>query len=42
LDKIEGGKEVHEKLKAFSNLRTVPNVYILGKHIGGYDDIFAA
>ena len=34
----DNGTAIHEKLKEYSGQRTVPNVYIRGKHIGGADD----
>lgn len=35
---VDNGTTIHDKLKEVSGQRTVPNVYIRGKHIGGADD----
>ena len=35
---IDNGTTIHEKLKEMTGQRTVPNVFIRGKHIGGADD----
>ena len=40
LDMIENGGNLHEALKVVSGQRTVPNIYVQGKHIGGADDLF--
>ena len=41
MDVIEGGDTMHKALKAYSGHKTVPNVYIDSKHIGGCDDVMA-
>lgn len=38
LDEIDSGAEIQDALASFSGQRTVPNVFINGKHIGGNDD----
>ena len=40
LDLMDGGAELQDALAGFSGQRTVPNVFIDGKHIGGCDDTF--
>lgn len=42
LDQIDNGAEVQSALLEMSGQRTVPNVYIKGKHLGGNDDTQAA
>ena len=42
LDKVEGGKQIQESLHQLTGQRTVPNVFIKGKWIGGCDDTIAA
>lgn len=34
----DNGTTIHEKLKEVTGQKTVPNVFIHGKHIGGADD----
>ena len=34
----DNGTTIHEKLKELTGQRTVPNIFIRGKHIGGADD----
>lgn len=34
----DNGTTIHEKLKEVTGQKTVPNVFIRGKHIGGADD----
>lgn len=34
----DNGATIQEKLKEFSGQKTVPNIYIRGKHIGGASD----
>uniref|UniRef100_A0A0L8GKX1 thioredoxin-disulfide reductase (NADPH) n=1 Tax=Octopus bimaculoides TaxID=37653 RepID=A0A0L8GKX1_OCTBM len=41
LDQIENGDNIHSTLKEMSGQRTVPNIFINKKHIGGYDDTAA-
>ncbi|XP_067931180.1 thioredoxin reductase 1, cytoplasmic-like [Watersipora subatra] len=41
LDLISGGSEIQHALHELSGQKTVPNVYIKGKHIGGSDDVTA-
>ena len=41
MDLISDGDSIHNDLKVFSGQRSVPNVFINGKHIGGCDDTFA-
>lgn len=42
LDKMEDGHEMQVALQELSGQRTVPNVFINGKHLGGNDDTQAA
>ena len=35
----DNGTTIQEKLKELSGQRTVPNVFIRGKHVGGFDDV---
>ena len=42
LDQVSGGDAMHSALKDISRQRTVPNIYINGKHLGGCDDTVAA
>jgi len=39
LDIENDGKEVHEVIKSITRQRTVPNIFINGRPIGGYDSI---
>lgn len=39
LDELADGSEIQAYLLEQSGQRTVPNIYIKGKHIGGCDDI---
>lgn len=39
MDLLDNGTTIHEKLKEVSGQRTVPNVFIRGKHVGGFDDV---
>lgn len=41
LDQLSDGAEIQEYLLELSGQRTVPNIYIKGKHIGGNSDIQA-
>ena len=38
LDKIQDGSAMHEVLKELSGLKSVPNIFVSGYHIGGCDD----
>ena len=38
LDKMEGGADMQAALLSSSGQRTVPNVFVSGKHLGGNDD----
>ena len=42
LDTMDNGSEVQAALLDISGQRTVPNVFIKGKHMGGNDDTQAA
>jgi len=42
MDQVYGGSDIHDQLKGMTQQRTVPNVFIVGHHIGGYDDTLAA
>eukprot|EP00956_Cyclotella_meneghiniana_P045207 scaffold358642_cov66-Cyclotella_meneghiniana.AAC.1 len=42
LDTMDNGSEVQAALLDISGQRTVPNVFIKGKHLGGNDDSQAA
>ena len=42
LDTMDNGNEVQAALLDISGQRTVPNVFIKGKHLGGNDDSQAA
>jgi len=42
LDNMDNGPEVQAALLDISGQRTVPNVFIKGKHLGGNDDSQAA
>ncbi|XP_020593264.1 glutaredoxin [Phalaenopsis equestris] len=39
LDKESDGSEIQSALAAWTGQRTVPNVFISGKHIGGCDNV---
>ncbi|KAJ5085444.1 hypothetical protein N7532_010215 [Penicillium argentinense] len=39
LDQIEGGSAIQDALEEISGQRTVPNIYIKQKHIGGNSDL---
>lgn len=41
LDTIEDGSEIQDALTEITGQRTVPNVFINGKHIGGNSDLQA-
>ena len=38
LNKVENGSEIHSVVIEMSGLKTVPNVFVHGKSIGGSDD----
>jgi len=42
LDTMDNGNEIQAALLDISGQRTVPNVFIKGKHLGGNDDSQAA
>ncbi len=42
LDQIENGDQIQGELLVISGQRTVPNVFVKGKHLGGNDDTQAA
>ncbi|KAK9762075.1 Glutaredoxin [Basidiobolus ranarum] len=42
LDEHENGDEIQEFLKTLTGQRTVPNVFIHGRHIGGFDTLSSA
>ncbi|KAF0682411.1 Aste57867_25457 [Aphanomyces stellatus] len=39
LDDMEAGQDIQDVLVEMTSLRTVPNVFINGKHIGGCDSV---
>lgn len=39
LDQISNGQQVQEYLRTMTGQRTVPNVFINGKHVGGNDKV---
>jgi glutaredoxin 3 len=41
LDKINYGPNIATELKNITGQTTVPNIFIYGKHIGGYSELFA-
>lgn len=41
LDQVDDGAEIQAALQDISNQRTVPNVFIAKKHIGGNSDLQA-
>ncbi|ORX88045.1 glutaredoxin [Basidiobolus meristosporus CBS 931.73] len=42
LDQLPDGSEIQAALLELSGQRTVPNIYIKGKHLGGCDDLLKA
>eukprot|EP00607_Mallomonas_marina_P003264 CAMPEP_0182427746 /NCGR_PEP_ID=MMETSP1167-20130531/19166_1 /TAXON_ID=2988 /ORGANISM="Mallomonas Sp, Strain CCMP3275" /LENGTH=123 /DNA_ID=CAMNT_0024610197 /DNA_START=106 /DNA_END=477 /DNA_ORIENTATION=+ len=42
LDEIKEGAEIQAALLKMSGQRTVPNVYVNGKHLGGCDSVMSA
>ena len=41
IDRINEERLIQEALQDLSNQRTVPNVFVAGKHVGGCDDTLA-
>ncbi|QSL65931.1 hypothetical protein MERGE_003068 [Pneumocystis wakefieldiae] len=41
LDNIENGPEIQEFLYEMTSQKTVPNIFIKGKHVGGNSDLEA-
>ncbi|KAK6544453.1 hypothetical protein TWF694_001148 [Orbilia ellipsospora] len=39
LDQVEDGDDIQNALKEISGQKTVPNIFIGGKHIGGNSDL---
>lgn len=39
LDEMDEGPSIQEYLQSITGQRTVPNIFINGKHIGGCDDL---
>jgi len=39
LDKMKNGEQIKQLLLEMTGQRTVPNIFINGKHIGGSDDL---
>lgn len=39
--RIDGNPQMREEMIARSGRRTVPQIYIDGKHVGGFDDLSA-
>lgn len=42
LDNMDNGTDIQSALLDISGQRTVPNVFVKGKHLGGNDDTQAA
>eukprot|EP00600_Ochromonadales_sp_CCMP1393_P007445 CAMPEP_0174962924 /NCGR_PEP_ID=MMETSP0004_2-20121128/5041_1 /TAXON_ID=420556 /ORGANISM="Ochromonas sp., Strain CCMP1393" /LENGTH=99 /DNA_ID=CAMNT_0016211485 /DNA_START=129 /DNA_END=428 /DNA_ORIENTATION=+ len=42
LDKMDEGTDIQAELLSMTGQRTVPNVFVKGKHVGGNDDTQAA
>ncbi|GMH70159.1 hypothetical protein TrVE_jg2426 [Triparma verrucosa] len=42
LDQIDGGADIQAELLSQTGQRTVPNVFVKGKHVGGNDDTMRA
>ena len=42
LDNMDNGADIQSALLDISGQRTVPNVFVKGKHLGGNDDTQAA
>lgn len=41
LDQVEDGAEIQDYLEEITGQRTVPNIFILGEHVGGNSDLQA-
>jgi len=39
MDRMKEGPTIGQALNQITNQRTVPNIFILGKHIGGYTEL---
>ena len=39
LNKTKGGSVMQDFLERYSGQRTVPNIFINGNHVGGYDQL---
>mgnify|MGYP001197408276 FL=1 len=39
LDRINGGEMIHRELIQRTNQTSVPNIFIFGKHIGGFSEL---
>ena len=42
LNQVDNGDDIQKALQLISGQRTVPNVFVKGKHLGGNDDTQAA
>ena len=42
LDKESFGEKIQAELASKTGQRTVPNIFVVGKHLGGCDDTHAA
>ena len=42
LNQVDNGDDIQKALQVISGQRTVPNVFVKGKHLGGNDDTQAA
>jgi glutaredoxin 3 len=42
LDQMESGREIQASLQELTGQRTVPNVFVKSKHLGGNDDTVRA
>jgi glutaredoxin 3 len=42
LDELTNGYALQDELLALTGQYTVPNIFINGQHIGGYDDLSAS
>ncbi|KAI9229337.1 MAG: glutaredoxin [Piptocephalis tieghemiana] len=42
LDQLKEGREIQADLKKLTGQSTVPNIFIRGKHLGGYSDLARA
>eukprot|EP01135_Chromosphaera_perkinsii_P007348 Nk52_evm1s800 gene=Nk52_evmTU1s800 len=41
LDLEDKGEAIHKEIQALTKQRTVPNIFINSKHVGGFDDLRA-